>query len=231
MIQKFQIAIDGPVASGKSTVAKLLADKLRFLYIDTGAMYRGLAYKAKDKKIDWSNEIAITSLVKDFNINLKKPSGDKKDGRTVTVLLNNKDVSWDIRTQEIAEGASVVSQYKKVRQVLVKKQQQLAAGQNVVMEGRDIGTVVLPKANLKIFMTADVDKRIRWKQAQMKAHGHDIALSEVKSALLKRDKREMNRKVDPLRPATNAWMLDTSHLTIDQIVDNIIAKVKRSKTQ
>jgi len=225
MIKKFQIAIDGPVASGKSTVAKLLADKLGFLYIDTGAMYRGLAYEAKNKRIDWYSEIAITSLVKGINIDLRKPSGHKKDGRTVTVLLNNKDVSWDIRTQEIAEGASLVSQYKKVRQVLVKKQQQLAAGQNVVMEGRDIGTVVLPKANLKIFMTADVDKRIRWKQAQMKAHGHDIPLSEVKSALLKRDKREMTRKIDPLKPAKESWLLDTSHLTIDQIVDKIIDRV------
>lgn len=231
MKHTFQIAIDGPVASGKSTVAKLLADRLGFLYIDTGAMYRCLAYKAKQEQVNWSDEIAVTSLAKTININLKPPRGDKKDGRTVTVLLENQDVSWAIRTQEVAEGASIVSTYPGVRKVLVKKQQMMAKDTDVVMEGRDICTRVLPKAQLKIFMTADVSKRVHWKQAQMKSQGHNLPLAEVKKALLKRDKREMTRKIDPLRPVTGAWKLDTSHLTINQIVDKIVNRVNKQIAQ
>jgi cytidylate kinase len=180
--------------------------------------------------LDWGNQTQIESLAEKTGIVLKKPEGDKKDGRSVTVLLNGSDVSWEVRTQEIAEGASIVSQYPGVRKTLVKKQQQMARNQNVIMEGRDIGTRVLKNAQLKIFMTADVDKRIKWKQGQMKLQGQNIPLSEVKKALIKRDKREMERKIDPLRPAKDAWMLDTSDLTIDEIVDQVIKKANRPKT-
>jgi len=129
-----QIAIDGPVAAGKSTVAKKLAEKLNLTYIDTGAMYRCLALAAKEKHLDWQDESAISDLVQKITIILKSPHGAKKDGRPVTVYLGNKDVSWKIRTTDIGEGASIVSQYRKVRQILVKRQQELAHKNRVVME-------------------------------------------------------------------------------------------------
>ena len=222
-----QIAIDGPVASGKSTVAKLLSERLRLLYVDTGAMYRALALAAKNKRIDWGNQQEIVSLVSVVKIRLVKPQGERKDGRTVTVWLGNRDVSWEIRTQEIAEGASVVSQYGRVREVLVKQQQAMAKRQGVVMEGRDIGTRVLVNAPLKIFMSASVEKRVKWKRAQMKAQGQVLPMKSVREALLKRDRREMKRKVDPLRPAKGAWRLDTSELSIEEVVERIVERVKK----
>jgi cytidylate kinase len=215
-----QIAIDGPVGAGKSTVAKQLADKFELLYVDTGAMYRALALAAVQNNISWKDEISLGKLAKTISIVLEKPVGSKKDGRTVTVYLDSKDVSWEIRTPEISEGASVVSQYLAVRQVLVKKQQALARKQAVIMEGRDIGTNVLPKANLKIYMDADVDERIRRKQIQT----HSVQ-SQARQDLLKRDDREMGRKNNPLRPAKDAWILDTTELSIDEVIAIIAKKV------
>jgi cytidylate kinase len=221
-----QIAIDGPVASGKSTVAKALAEKLNLLYIDTGAMYRALALSADEEHIAWSDVRRIEKLVDKVEIELRRPGNGEKDGRGVTVELNGKDVTWEIRTQNIAEGASVVSQYQHVREVLGEQQQQAAMKEPVVMEGRDIGTRVLKDASLKIFMTADVEKRVGWKQAQMKGLGEDISVDEVRKALMMRDEREMGRKNDPLRPAEGAWILDTTDLTIDRVVKAIVGRVR-----
>jgi CMP/dCMP kinase len=220
-----QIAIDGPVAAGKSTVARKLAERLKIMYVDTGAMYRTTALLAQREGVSWNDEAGLESLLKQNQISLQMPADEEKDGRLITVKLNNEDLSWAIRTQEVAEGASVVSQYPKVRQILVEKQQEMAKVQAVVMEGRDIGTRVLPKAPLKIFMTADVDKRVNWKQKQMAAQGQELTKEEVRQALIKRDEREMNRKTDPLRPAKNAWILDTSNLNLEEVVEVIVEKV------
>lgn len=225
MKKLLQIAIDGPVAAGKSTVAKLLAERLGLLYIDTGAMYRATAWIATQKGVDWSDEEGLVRMLQKTVIELKRPTKKQMDGRKVTVLVNGGDVSLVIRTQEMGEGASIVSQFKQVRRELVQQQQEMARGKNVVMEGRDIGLRVLPKATLKIFMTADVDKRVLWKLGEQQRLGQQLTELEVREALVKRDNREMTRKIDPLKPLPDAWILDTSELTIDEVVAQIEKKV------
>lgn len=221
-----QIAIDGPVAAGKSTVAKQLADELKLLYIDTGAMYRATALAANKQKVCWNDEAGLADMLDTLSIVLQKPNDEKIDGRKVTVLLNGKDVSWEIRTQEMGEGASVVSQFAKVRSVLVKKQQGLAKNNRVVMEGRDIGTRVLVDAAIKIFMTADVNQRVKWKQKDLEKIGQKLSIQEVRSGLVARDSREKKRKLDPLRPAKDAWILDTTELNIDEVVKLVVQRVQ-----
>lgn len=217
----FQVTIDGPVGAGKSTVAQEVAEKLGFVYVDTGAMYRVVALAAKQKKIDWSDEKKVGRLVKTIDMDLKWPTGKKKDGRKVTVFLNRKDVSWEIREEEYGEGASIVGQYLKVRKELVKLQRRMSKHNNVVMEGRDIGTRVLPDADLKIYMDADLGERVRRKREQLVLQGQKLPTQVVRRNVVTRDNREMTRKVDPLRPAKDAWIFDTTNLSIDEVVDRI----------
>lgn len=221
----FQIAIDGPVAAGKSTVARLTAAKLGFLYVDTGAMYRATALLARRKGVDLKDEEAVAQTVVTSDIQLHVPTKDEQDGRLATVLLDGDDVSWEIRTDETAAGASVVSQYKRVREELVKRQQEIAGTADVVMEGRDITYRVLPNAQLKIYLDAAGETRVkRWHNALLKKGG---TLTEVEAAeeLKQRDDRDMNRSVDPLKIVDDAWVLDTTLLTIDEVVDKIVARV------
>lgn len=224
-----QIAIDGPVGSGKSTVAKLVAEELSLLYVDTGAMYRGVAWYVKQQGIDWEREEEVVKILPEIKLEMFRPDEDEMDGRNVTVLVNGEDVSWEIREMEMSEGASVVSQYGEVRKMLVRQQQMMAAGQDVIMEGRDIGTRVLPKARWKIYMDASPDERARRKMEQMASKGEKITLEEARDDVETRDNREMNREIDPLRPAEGAWMLDTSKLSVRQVVDKIVEKVRGEK--
>jgi cytidylate kinase len=223
-----QIAIDGPVASGKSTIAKLLAERLNLTYIDTGAMYRTLALAALRANIPWDHEEAVAELAQQIKIRLARPVGDKKDGRSVSVYLNNEDISWKIRELNIGEGASQVAVHPSVRKILVSLQQQLCEGKRVVMEGRDIGSKVLPQADLKIFMIADQAERVKRKRRQLKQVGETVSKKEVLADVVSRDTREMNREIDPLRPTLDAWQLDTTNLTIDQVVDKIVTHVKNN---
>jgi len=224
-VQKiFQIAIDGPVGAGKSTVARQVAERLGILYIDTGAMYRAVGLYVKRKKVSWVNEIKVGALLPEIEVEIKRLKNGEREGG-VMVLLNGEDVSLAIRRAEIGEGASMVSQYGKVRDKLVALQREMAKGQSVVMEGRDIGTRVLPEAQLKIYMDADVNERAKRKQRQMREKGEMITWKEAKTDVETRDGREMSRKIDPLRPTRDAWILDTTNLTIEQVVERIVAKV------
>ncbi|MFC1654001.1 (d)CMP kinase [Patescibacteria group bacterium] len=221
-----QIAIDGPVAAGKSSVAKGVAKKLGYVYIDTGAMYRAVALYMESMGVSWENESAVSENVSNAKIRLAKPVGKKDDGRPVSVYLGSEDVSWEIRNSHIAEGASVMGKYPKVRKELVKQQQKMAQGESVVMEGRDICLRVLPKAEFKIFMTADVGKRVLRKWEYLKERGINLTKAQVKDDLTRRDEREMNRKIDPLKPVRGAWVLDTSGMNIDEVIDTICERVK-----
>lgn len=224
--KNFQITIDGPVGAGKSTVAKEVADRLNILYIDTGAMYRAMALFANNNNVKLTDEKRITELVGNFKIEMHSPSGDNKDGRKITVIMGDKDISWDIRQSDLGEGASLVSQYSGVRERLVSLQQELARGQSVVMEGRDIGTRVLPDAEIKIYMDADVEERVVRKIDQLKKMGILGEYDDVKRDIATRDNREMTREIDPLRPAKDAWILDTTDLSVDEVVDRIVLKVE-----
>lgn len=228
MSKSFQIAIDGPVAAGKGTVSRLLAQKLGFLYVDTGAMYRATALLALRQEIDLTDEDKVVTLLEKSKLEMRNPVSPKElDGRLTTVILDGEDVSWAIRTQKCGDGSSKVAVLPKLRQVLVQKQQEIAANQNVVMEGRDITFRVLPNADLKIFLTADVQSRANRRHTQYLTKGIAVSIEEVVKEIKERDKRDTQRTTDPLQIMPESWVLDTSHLEIEKVVDLIIEKVKK----
>lgn len=224
MPESFHIAIDGPVAAGKGTVSKLTAERLGYLYIDTGAMYRMTALLAIRHGADLGDEKALASLISESDMDMRNPTAEEKDGRLTTVFLNGEDVSWKIRTEDVSAGSSKVAQYKAVREQLVAKQQQIAVGKDVVMEGRDITYKVLPDAQLKIFLTASDIVRAKRRHVQLQTRGEDISLDEVYQDLVERDARDSSRSVDPLKIVPEAWVLDTSELSIEEVVNLIVGK-------
>lgn len=221
-----QIAIDGPVAAGKGTVAKLVAKRLGFLYVDTGAMYRVAALLAKEHQIDWADEAKVSELVGQADIGMRNPTDGEVDGRQTTVTVDGRDVSWAIRTEDMSRGASAVAKLPQVRAVLVQKQQTIAASQDVVMEGRDITFRVLPNATLKIYLTADESVRAKRRHQELLTRGEDVSYDQVLQDLKQRDKQDMERATDPLQVVADAWVLDTTQLTIEEVVDTIEAKVR-----
>ncbi len=225
----FQIAIDGPVSAGKGTVARQVAERLNLLYIDTGAMYRATALAALRNNIDWENANAIVQLLKTTQIELFSPQNEKNDGRLITVIVDEEDVSWEIRTEEMSQGASIVSTHPDVRKALVKQQQAIAQKQDVVMEGRDITSVVLPNANIKIYLDAAQQVRVARRYNDLKSRGVKITFEEVFQEVRIRDNRDMSREADPLQIVEDAWVLDTTELTIDEVVAMIEKKVKKLK--
>ncbi len=222
----FHIAIDGPVSAGKGTVSRLVAEKLGFLYVDTGAMYRMTALLCKNKGVDLAQEAEVVKLVTAAKMEMRNPTEAEKDGRLTTVILDGEDVSWKIRTEEISANASKVAALGEVRKVLVHKQQEIAAGQNVIMEGRDITYRVLPQAQLKIYLTADIRTRAERRHLQLQMRGEAVTLEEVEAEIIERDKRDTTRAADPLQITPDAWVVDTSHLEIDAVVDLIVAKAQ-----
>lgn len=218
----FQIAIDGPVAAGKGTVSRLVAQRLGFLYVDTGAMYRVACLLALRAKINLTDEDAIVAEVKRHVIKMHTPSKSEQDGRLTTVLLDDEDVSWKIRTIEVSNGVPIVAAHKRLRAELVRQQQEIAKTESVVMEGRDITFRVLPEAQLKIFLTATDTERARRRYIELLEKGQDVTFDAVHHDLLERDRRDMERDVDPLHIVPGAWVIDTSTLAIDQVVDLVV---------
>lgn len=215
------VAIDGPAGSGKSTSAKLIAQKLGYIYIDTGAMYRAITYLAlKDRAI--GDNSRIIELARKCKIDLKFE--DVK----VIVLLNDQDVSREIRSAEVNAHVSDVSKISEVRKVLVEKQRDMAAeGSGVVMEGRDIGTVVFPDADVKIFLTASLDIRADRRVKEYLEKGSNVYVDDIKSNLSNRDKIDSSRNDSPLTKAADAVEVDTTNITIDQQVKLILDEVKK----
>ena len=222
----FQIAIDGPVAAGKGTVSRLVAERLNFLYVDTGAMYRVTAYLALQHSIPLDAVTTIIDQIKRTDIQMHNPTPEESDGRLTTVTVNGEDVSWKIRTEVVGNGAAKVAQIKEVREILVEKQQVIASSQNVVMEGRDITYRVLPNAQLKIYLTGRDFVRANRRHLQLQSRGNDVSFNEVFIDLKDRDHLDMTRETDPLKMVEDAWVLDTSDLTIRQVVDMIVSKAK-----
>lgn len=223
------IAIDGPVAAGKGTVARLVAQRLGLLYVDTGAMYRVTALIALRNGVNFDDEAKLVELLKQNKIEMRNPGNTEQDGRLTTVLLNGEDVSWEIRTEGVGQGSSKVAALPKVREHLVQKQQEIAADQDVVMEGRDITFKVLPKSNLKIFLTASVETRAKRRHYELQTRGQDVTFEDVYKDLQERDDRDMNRAIDPLHKVDDAWELDSSNLSIEEVVDLIVEKAKELK--
>ena len=220
MKKKISIALDGPAGSGKSTIAKLVAHQLHYTYIDTGAMYRAITLKALRRGVDLNESEQITRLAEQTAIELQyQPSGD---GSILKVLLDGEDVSDAIRSLEVTNNVSVVAAVPGVRAALVKLQQQMAREGGVVMDGRDIGTVVLPNAELKIFLTASVAERGRRRWLELQAKGVLVELEDLIQQIERRDYIDSHRETDPLRQAPDALLLDTTDLTIDQVVRKVM---------
>ena len=210
------IAIDGPAGSGKSTSAKLIAKKLGYIYIDTGAMYRAITYLALEFSAI-QNESRIIELARSCKIDLKYKDGE------VIVLLNDRNVSKEIRSAEVNAYVSDVSKISEVRKLLVEKQRELGAkGNGVVMEGRDIGTVVFPDADVKIFLTASLDTRASRRAREYSENGSEVLVNEIKSNLSSRDKIDSSRDNSPLTKAPDAVEVDTTNVTIDEQVNMIL---------
>jgi len=223
--QSFHIAIDGPVSAGKGTISRLVAQRLGFLYVDTGAMYRMTALLALQNDASFNEEKTLIQLLKKSSMKMRNPNEEEKDGRLTTVFLEDEDVSWKIRTEEVSSGSSQVAVLPKVREILVEKQREIAQGQNVIMEGRDITYRVLPDADLKIYLTGSDVVRAKRRMLQLQAKGENVSFDEVYEELAIRDQRDMSRETDPLKIVDDAWVIDTSDLSIEQVVDLIVAKV------
>jgi cytidylate kinase len=214
------ITIDGPVATGKSTIAKKLAQAVGYIYYDTGAMYRAVAYAALQKKMDVNDLNALDELLKDFDFRIKFNRGERG------YYLNGQDITDAIRKEEVSNFASKVSAIPQVREKLVSLQRQLAQGLNAVFEGRDMGTVVFPNANLKIFLTGRDDIRAKRRYDELRGkypeETKDLTLEQVLKDLHERDEYDMNRQYSPLKKADDAFEIDTSDLTVDEIVFKIL---------
>lgn len=223
----FQIAIDGPVAAGKGTIAKSLASRLHFLYVDTGAMYRAAGLLAQQNKltINVDNQEKIAELLMKAQLHLENIL-DENNRLMTLVSLNGEDVSEIIRTQESSVAAAQVATLPQVRAVLVKKQQQLATKFNVVMEGRDIGLRVLPNAQLKLYLTADLQERARRRLEQNRQLEPNLTLEQVQERVQERDRLDMSRETDPLTIVPDAIVIDTTHLEIEAVVNNIVGLVQ-----
>lgn len=213
------IAIDGPAASGKSSVGLKLAKEFGFIFLDTGIMYRAVTLAALQKALDIDNELLITHLAKEIDIEIKRPS--KSDGRINDIFLNGLDVSWQIKDAQVNDNVSQVSTYAGVRRAMTDQQKKIAEQGNIVMVGRDIGTVVLPKANYKFFLNASVEERARRRLAEELSRGNEMQLEEIMDNLKSRDLLDSSRSVAPLVAAKDAIIIETDQKTLDQVVDEI----------
>lgn len=218
----FNIAIDGPAGAGKSTIAKMVAKKLGFIYVDTGAMYRAIALYLLRAHVDRHDEQAVAEAVKGAKITIRYQEG------TQQVLLNGEDVSGLIRTEEVGNTASAVSVYPAVRAHLLELQRNLAASADVLMDGRDIGTCILPNADTKIFLTASSRVRAMRRYKELTEKGEMCNLDEIEQDIIERDARDMNRAIAPLKQAEDALLLDSSDMTIEEVIQAILDSAKAS---
>ena len=219
------IAIDGPAGSGKSTVARELANRLKFRYIETGSMYRAVAWQAKQKKIDLKDIEAVAHAAENINLKFMPQEGGQR------VMIDGKDITSSLKNETIGSAAAIVAANAGVRKVLTAKQREMGNSGNAVMDGRDIGTVVFPNAETKIFLIADPEERAGRRYRKMKTTIPDLTLESVLSQVKQRDYEDENRSISPLKPAEDAIEVDTTHLKVDEVVDKIMRLMSSAETQ
>ena len=218
----YNIAIDGPAGAGKSTIAKMAAKKLDFIYVDTGAMYRAMALYFLRREIDAKDEKKIAEACEHINVTIAYQEGEQQ------VLLNGENVNAFIRTEEVSMMTSNTSKYPAVREKLLYLQRELAAANNVIMDGRDIGTCVLPDAELKIYLTASASERAKRRYLEQKERGVESDLAQIERDIIARDEQDMNREIAPLKQAEDAIYLDASDMTIEEVVTKIVSLVQKA---
>ena len=217
------VTIDGPAASGKSTVARLLAERLGASFLDTGAMYRAVTLAAIQAGVDMNNEEELMDVLKNSEFGFAA-----KEGKLM-VLINGADVTAQIRESEVAANARYVASAEKLREKLVQMQRQFAAGEEkIVTEGRDQGTVVFPDADIKFYLTAEAIERAKRRQAELQANGSSQSLEKIQVAIEERDKSDANRAIGPLKPADDAIVIDTTNLNIEEVVEKLLCCVKKN---
>jgi cytidylate kinase len=219
------IAIDGPAASGKSTVGKQVADALGYLFFDTGVMYRAVTWAALERNIPIEDETKIAQLAASADIDVRSPS--KQDKRSYDVWLDGNDVTWEIRRPEVDANVSQVSAYPGVRQALSEQQRRIGQRGQVVMVGRDIGTVILPESDLKIYLDASVGERARRRFEELRQRGELADLKAITRALHKRDRFDITRQISPLRAAPDAIIIHSDNMSFDQVVEKILRIIRQ----
>jgi cytidylate kinase len=219
-LKKLVVAIDGPAASGKSTTAKLVADRLGYIYVDTGAMYRAMTLKVLQQRLDLHDAAGIIALAKNTEIRFSR------DGSRLRIMLDGSDVTEAIRKPAVTSAVSAVSALQQVREMMVREQRRIGMEGGVVLEGRDIGTVVFPDADVKIFMVADVSQRAKRRRKDLQQQGIEVEVDQLQKEILDRDRKDSQRDVSPLKQANDAVIVDTSELTIDQQVELILHQIK-----
>jgi cytidylate kinase len=218
------IAVDGPAASGKSTLGKRVAESLGYLFFDTGVMYRAITWVALRSGTDISDELAITALAENTPIDIESPTID--DGRGYDVMVQGQDITWEIRSPNVDANVSVVSAYPGVRRALSAQQRRIGMRGKVVMVGRDIGTVVLPEADLKIFLDASVEERARRRYLEQKSKDESVEYQRILESVRRRDRIDSSREIAPLRPADDAIIIDSDGLNADRVYSQVLAFVR-----
>ena len=219
-IRNLVIAIDGPAASGKSTTARLAAERQGYLHVDTGAMYRAVTLKVLRAGLRPDDEEGINRLIGSTRVELRRA------GEEIRVILDGHDVTDGIRTSEVTRAVSAVSRFRRVRERMVEEQRRIGNGQGIVLEGRDIGTVVFPNADLKVFLVAGIEARAKRRQAELRAQGVETDMAQLVREIEERDRLDSTRMESPLRKAPDAVVLDTSNLTIDEQVEFVVQKAR-----
>ncbi len=218
------IAIDGPAGAGKSSIAKLVAERLSFIYIDTGAMYRTMALYFMNRGINTKDQMLVESRCEEIDIRIHYENGEQQ------IFLNGDNVSVKIREEQVGNEASVVASYGKVREKLVALQRSMAASSDVIMDGRDIGTVVLPDADVKIYLTASSAVRAERRYKELTEKGAVCDLKKIEEDIKIRDYQDMNREISPLKQAEDAVLVDSSDMTIDQVIEEIISIAEKKRS-
>ncbi len=218
------IALDGPAASGKSTLGNKLANSLGYLFFDTGIMYRAITWIALQRDMNLKDEAAVTDLAQKAQIDIRPPS--KNDGRACDVVIGDKDVTWDMRGSEVDANVSVVSAYAGVRQALSEQQRRIGLRGRVVMVGRDIGTVVLPEADLKVYLDASAEERAKRRYDELIARGEKADYDEILRKVIERDRIDSTRAVAPLRPADDAVIIDSDKMDVEQVFSKVMELCK-----
>ncbi len=222
IIKEEAVTIDGPAAAGKSTIAKIVSQKLNYIYIDTGAMYRSLTLRALENHVNIDNEQALINLLNDTDIHLTQHTSGQK------VMMNGEDVTDAIRSEDVTHNVSHIATYPSIRNEMVNRQRKLAQLKNVVMDGRDIGTYVLPMARHKFFLTASVEERAKRRYEENVKKGFKVSFADLKNDIAQRDLQDKQRDVAPLIKADDAIEIDTTSLTIDQVVERILDKISKA---